>query len=382
MRSPFRALIALVAVGSLVWLALPAQAERTQSDLVIVRPDDVIGEDLYAAGNAIRIEGRIEGDLYAVAFNDVTITGVVTGDVVAVAGRVEVSGQVGGSLRTLAPEVVVDGSVADDVLAAAWRTRVGRGGDVGRDLLNWSVRAAMEGAVGRNLEGQMRSMDLVGEIGGAVQVVVDRLVVAGTARVGGDLVYESGREAEIGSAEIEGNVIRRTALPPNVRLRGLRLLTYVLAFFSVTALGLLVSWAWPARVEEAVGAGRELVASWVTGLAVMVAPLLAGGVVALLVGLSPPEAGVPLALVLAPVVLGLVGVTFILGLLGIIPVSGLVGRRLLKKRSVAAAFLVGWVILAILLALPIVGWLVWVAAVPLGIGAWLRHRKLPEPALS
>jgi hypothetical protein len=217
-------------------------------------------------------------------------------------------------------------------------------------------------------------------VGEGVEVVVDRLVVTGTARVEGDLVYQSGREAQIGNAEIEGNVIRRSALPPNVRLRGLRLLTYVLAFFSVTTLGLLMSWAWPARVEGAVRAGREYVATWVTGLSVVVAPLLAGALVALLVGLSPPEAGVPLALVLAPAVLGLGGVAFVLALAGIVPVSGLVGRRLVKKRSVAAAFLVGWLILAVLSVIPIVGALVWVAAVPLGIGAWLRHGRQPAEA--
>ncbi len=376
MPFPSRLLLGLSVATGVLLLALPARAERTQSDLVIVRPDDVITEDLYAAGNTISVEGRIEGDLYAVAFNSVTISGEVTGDVVAVAGRVEVTGVVGGSLRAVSPKVVVEGDVADDVLVASWETRLERAGRVGRDLLTWSMRAGVDGDVARNLAGQVRSVILTGAVAGGVDLVVDRLTVASTARIDGDLIYQSKRPAEIGEAEIGGNIIQRTALPPNVRLRGLRLLAYTLAVLGVGALAMMLCWAWPKRVEAAVSSARDLVPSWVTGFAVVVSPLLAGGVLAVVVGLSPPEAGVPLALVLVPLVLGLGGMVVILGLLGTVPVAGLVGRVLIKRRSVAAAVLLGWVGISAALLVPVLGLLVLAALVPLGIGAWLRHFEL------
>ena len=107
----------LVAVARLLVLSIPiaAAARLTQSDLVLVRADDVVTEDLYAAGNRITIEGRIEGDLIAAAFEEVVISGEVTGDVTVVAGRVTITGTVGGSVRVAAGRVEVGGSIAEDL---------------------------------------------------------------------------------------------------------------------------------------------------------------------------------------------------------------------------------------------------------------------------
>ena len=56
------ALLAL-ALASVVLGALPAAAERTQSDFVLIREGETVSEDLYAAGDVILIAGLIEGDL-------------------------------------------------------------------------------------------------------------------------------------------------------------------------------------------------------------------------------------------------------------------------------------------------------------------------------
>ena len=104
-----------MAIGFLLLIPIAAGARLTQSDLVLVRADDVVTEDLYAAGNRITVEGRIEGDLIAAAFEDILISGEVTGDVTVVAGRVTITGTVGGSVRVAAGRVRVGGSVAEDV---------------------------------------------------------------------------------------------------------------------------------------------------------------------------------------------------------------------------------------------------------------------------
>jgi hypothetical protein len=102
MHSRSKRRLLTVAVGLLLLIPIAAAARLTQSDLVLVRADDVVTEDLYAAGNRITIEGRVEGDLIAAAFEDVLISGEVTGDVTVVAGRVTITGTVGGSVRVAA----------------------------------------------------------------------------------------------------------------------------------------------------------------------------------------------------------------------------------------------------------------------------------------
>ncbi|MEX0699791.1 MAG: polymer-forming cytoskeletal protein, partial [Acidimicrobiia bacterium] len=131
---PSRSKRLVLVLGLVVFGLSPtlARAEVTQSDFVLVRPEDTITEDLYVAGNTVRVEGRIEGDLYAVAFNEIVVSGVVTGDIVAVGGRVEVSGSVEGSLRAAAGRIVISGSVGDDVLVASWSAEVTSAGSIGR----------------------------------------------------------------------------------------------------------------------------------------------------------------------------------------------------------------------------------------------------------
>jgi cytoskeletal protein CcmA (bactofilin family) len=377
---PSRSKRLVLLLGLVVFGLSPATAlaELTQSDFVLVRPEDTITEDLYAAGNTVRIEGRIEGDLYAVAFNDIVVSGVVTGDVVAMGGRVEISGRVEGSLRAAAGRVVVSGSVGDDVLAASWSAEVTPAGSVGRDLFSWSNRMGMGGVVSRNLGSQGSALSIAGEVGGRVDVTFGRVRVEPTAHIGGDLVYQSPREAEIEGADVGGNVIRRTALPANVRLRGLRLLTYTLALLGIGALALALTWLWPRRVAAAVTVARAGIRTWLTGVVVMLSPVVAAGLLLLVLAWSPPEAGVPLAVVLSPLVLGLLGVVLMVGMVGLVPVAGLVGARILPRRSTAASVLAGVVVLAILVMIPIVHWLVLAIGIPLGIGAWVRHLDLTQ----
>jgi hypothetical protein len=232
--------------------------------------------------------------------------------------------------------------------------------------------------VSRDLGAQASSLNIGGEVGGKADVTVGRVRLEPTARIGGDLIYQSPREAEIENADLGGNVIRRTALPANVRLRGLRLLTYTLALLGVGALALTLTWLWPRRVAAALGVARAGVRTWLTGMVVILSPLVAGGLLFLIVVLSPPEAGLPLAVVLSPLVVGLLGVVLMAALVGVVPVAGLVGSMILPRRSTAAEVLVGLVVLAVLMMVPVVHWLVLAAGIPLGIGSWVRHLNLTQ----
>jgi hypothetical protein len=156
----------------------------------------------------------------------------------------------------------------------------------------------------------------------------------------------------------------------------LRVLTLTLAILGLTAMAMTLTWLWPRRVADTVAQARSGVRTWLTGLAVLLSPVAAAGVLAILVGLSPPEAGIPLALVLLPLVLGLLGVVAMAALVGFVPVAGLIGRRLLPKRSVAAGVLTGMAVLFVALLIPVVSWLVVVVGTPLGIGSWVRHLDL------
>ncbi len=58
---------------------------------VTVAADQVVPDDLYASGEAVRIEGTVHGDLVAAA-REIVITGTVDGDVLAAAQSITITG--------------------------------------------------------------------------------------------------------------------------------------------------------------------------------------------------------------------------------------------------------------------------------------------------
>jgi cytoskeletal protein CcmA (bactofilin family) len=375
MHSRFRRRLLTVAVGLLLLTPIAASARLTQSDLVLVRADDVVTEDLYAAGNRITIEGRIEGDLIAAAFEEVLISGEVTGDVTVVAGRVTVTGTVGGSVRVAAGLVQVGGAIAEDLAVASWETVVDPTGTIGRDLINWGRIGQVAGMVNRDLTGRFSRLALDGEVGGAVDINVGTLAVGPGAEVDGDIAYRSTKEAEVNSSAIGGSVIQRTPLPPNIQVRALQLLTVLLVMFILTAAGLLSASAWPEQFESTMAAAGRGWRTWLSGLGVLVSPLLAAGVLGFILGVAPSAAAVPLVIVLLPVVLGLGGLVLMASLFGVIPAAGAVGRVITRRRaSPPAAVLVGMFLVGIVVLIPFLRWVSAAIIVPLGVGALLGRR--------
>ena len=368
-----RRLLAVVVL--LLSIPVAAAARLTQSDLVLVRVDDVVTEDLYAAGNRITIEGRIEGDLIAAAFEEVLISGEVTGDVTAVASRVTITGTVGGSVRASAGLVQVGGSIAEDLAVAAWETTVDPTGLIGRDLINWGRLGRVEGRVARDLTGRFSRLTLDGQVGGSVDVNVGNLVVGAAAVVDGDVGYRSAREAEVNSNAIGGSVIQRTPLPANIQVRALQLLTVLLVMFILTAAGLLLASAWPEQFQSTMTAAGRGWRTWLAGLGILVSPLLAAGVLGFILGVAPSAAAVPLVIVLLPIVLGLGGLVFLASLLGVIPAAAAVGRIVSRRRaSSPAAVLLGMLLVGIVVLIPGLRWVAAAVMVPLGVGSLLGRR--------
>lgn len=374
---------AMVAVGLLA-LTAPATAERTQSDLVLIREDDVVAEDLYAAGNRIEVQGRIEGDLVAVAFEEILITGEVTGDVLAVASRVGVTGFVGGSLRAAAPTMTIEGEITDDVLAAGWSMTQASPSRIGRDLIVWGRRLEQAGEINRNLEGGPANLILSGRVGGNVEVSVSQLTVTSSADIGGDLAYRSERSAVIAEgATITGSAIQRHPQPPNVRLRALKLLTGVVVVVALTAVGLAVIWAWPGQALASARAVRAgLARCLASGLALAAAPLVVAMTAVVLLGLAPASAGLPLLAVLAPLAVAASGVAATGAIVASVPVAIAIGWRLLPGKSSFTRYLTGMGVLVVVSLIPWAGGPLILLAAMLGLGGWLRGGVLslqPQP---
>ena len=133
-------------------------------------------------------------------------------------------------------------------------------------------------------------------------------------------------------------------------MRALQLLTIVLVMFILTAAGLLLASAWPEQFESTMTAAGRGWRTWLAGLGVLVSPLIAAGVLGLILGVAPSAAAVPLVIVLLPVVLGLGGLVLLAALFGVIPAAGArsdgssSSEDHRRRRSCVGMFLVGIVV--------------------------------------
>lgn len=379
MRSLSRRLIPAVVVGGLLATgALPAvAAETANSEFVIIQPDDVLEDDLYAGAIKVVVEGVIDGDLIAFAGEEVVIEGKVTGSVIAVAPRITVNGEIGGSLRATGNDVWIDGTVGRDVVVAAFDVQLGSGSNVGNDVVVWSWELAALGQIGGDLTGSQRRLSVAGEVDGDIDVSVGQVTVVDTLSVGGDFGYRSDTEAQgLDNATVAGAVVHKTPLPPNIRVRALNFFGRFLVIVFLTITALAIAWGWPDRTQRAIQTVKDAPAkSWGSGALVMASPLFLALIAGLVVGFAPAASSFPLMAILGPLILAALGLVLALSVVAGIPAVGRLGGLTFKRLDIFGALLVGAGLTGLIWLLPIVGWLVPLVVLPLGLGGWMLSWK-------
>lgn len=384
MHSRFRTLglLGLLTAG-LMSLPVPAgAAEVASSDIVLIRPGVIVNDDLIATGLSVRISGEIHGDLLAFAAEEVIIDGLVTGSVTAAAGSVVINGTVEGSVRAAANRVTVTGTIGRDLVITAWNTNLEPGSRVGGEVLAWGFRLSALGIIDEDLTGTQRSLRLAGQIGGNVVVSVSRLAVVDGLEVGGNLGYRSARQATgLELANVEGTIVHRTPLPPNIRVRALTIFAKGMVVLFLTIAAVTVVWGWPDRSKSAIEQVRvKPWKNWLYGAAIFLSPALVIAATAGMLALAPPAAGLPLLAMVVPITLALVGVLLAVGLVAGVPVAAWLGSAIFRKTGPYGAVLAGSAVLGLIWMAPLIGWVVPLLVLPLGLGAWMLDRKVDAGA--
>ncbi len=328
-------LVGLLIVPS-VW------AVETQSgDQVIIGPDEVVDDDLYATANQVVVEGTVRGDLVAFG-QSVTVDGTVEGDLIAAGQSVEIGGEVDDDVRIAGQALLLGegASVGDDLIAAAYSLENEPESNVGGTLWYAGYQALLAGTVGEDLAAAANALTLGGEIGGDADADVDGeeggagppgflpvpqvpiptvepgLTLTDSALIGGNLTYRSSTEAQIDpQAQIEGDVVREERPVEEEDEEATRsplaegVLDALGSLVSLVLVGLLLMWLVPGWIRRrAYTVLDRPLASLSWGLLGLVAFLILGLVILL--------ATILLAIVLGLLTLGsLVALIVVLGLL-------------------------------------------------------------------
>lgn len=255
------------------------------------------------------------------------------------------------------PAWAADDLVAPDQIVLSGRADVPRGRTVGQVVVFRGV-ASIQGVAHGDVVVLSGRANIGGQVSGNVVALDGTVVLGPAAQVRGDVISR-GTVAVREGAQVQGEIRRNVPLSLRAPLEIVGpFATWLAVTVSVLLLGLLLLWIAPRGSDAVLATARR--APWASaGLGIgflLGVPLLALGLALTLVGL-------PLALV---VLLALGLVLFV----GYAWAAWILGRALLPPpRGRIVTFLVGFAILRIAGALPLVGGISWILASALGIGA-------------
>ncbi len=355
----------LMLTAALAAASTPAAAQETEAGAVVTVPSGEVREgDLYAAGEAVRVLGRLAGDLVAGA-QRVIVDGQVEGDVFAAARTVDLRGAIGDSTRVVGEQVIVDATIDGDLIAGANRVQILQSTVIRGGVAAAASSLEIDGTVEEDLRAAAGELVLRGTVRGDANVIADRLDLAPDARIEGDLDYRTriplSPEA---AARVAGAVRYEEPIDEHEDDGG-------------AAWGFLF-WTWQAGAALlagllAVALARPLVqqlASAIAGETTLGALLGFGAFLIVPVG----AAVVMMTLVGLPI--GIIAMLLFTVALYVakLPIAAWAGDQLLARAgrpdaSPYAAMAVGILALYLLFEIPWLGGLFWLAATWLGLGA-------------
>ena len=367
-------------VETLVWilaavlaLAGGAEARALEVQELLIKKGVQRG-DQYLAGKTVDVHGKVEGDITMAAFQ-AGLDGVATGDVNAVGLLVHVGGVVHDDVRALGGKVIIQGWVGDGLLAAGGEITITRNTRVGGDAMLAGRRIVNHGDVEGDIDAVGSYVEIDGDVGGAVRVRSDEVVIGPRARLSGDLVVHGANPPRIDPrATLGGKVTVEGPVPPTWRERAVgavREALMQLGFLLLAAVWMAVA---PTLSRDAAalewrspGFAETLGIAAVFGL-----PLAAVLLAATVVGI--------------PVAIGLMAAWVLLVLAGYastaIALGGLLAARLRRGPGFARTReRLLWTLAALLLlrvaaAIPVAGWMVTAAAVLAGAGGVANAARL------
>jgi cytoskeletal protein CcmA (bactofilin family) len=370
--------IGLMLAAALAGAPAPAGAQEAEAGAVVTIPSGEVREgDLYTAGESVRIDGRLAGDLVAAA-QRLLVNGQIDGDLFAVGRTIDLRGPVGDSTRIVGDQLTVNATIDGDLIAGGNRLRLLEAAVIRGGVVAAASSVEIEGTVEKNLRVAAGEIVVRGTVSGDANLIADRLELAPGARIDGDLDYRA-----------------RIPLSPEAAARVAGTVRYEEAVDGDdedddSALGSVLFWSWQTGAALlagllAVALFRRVVQELVTAIAgattlgallgfgaFLIVPVSAVVAMATLVGL-------PIGLI----AMLLFGVALYVAKL---PIAVWAGGRLLAlagrpDASSYAAMAVGILVLYLLFAIPWIGWLMWLAAAWLGFGAMVlagrRYLQIP-----
>lgn len=351
----------ILSLGATVGLATVSQAQWSDSvrgqDKVTVAVGETHSGSLYAAGDQVVIDGKVEGDLYC-ATRELIISddAEVTGDVLCAVQTATIDGRVGQNARLAGQYLNIDNSIGGSVTFFGQDLKLRADSSVAGDVNGAGQIFNLGGPVGGDVVVAVERLSLQSTVAGNVDVAVMRLELTGGAQVEGNLNYAAENAASFDQTKVAGEVSFNDSTASNqTQGNSFGWLVWLLATMLACALALVLLVPHFVERSRAMATRKFATVSLIGFAAVFGTPILA-------------------IMLMMTVVLLPLGVLLMLAWAGVMLISHglfayLLGSLALKsQRNVLIRMAVGVVILFILYAVPLINFFAIIIATVVGSG--------------
>ena len=255
---------------------------------VIIEAGEIINDDLYIGANRFVLEGTVDGDL-VVGAREIVINGRVIGDLWGAAQNIIINGTIEDDAHLAGGIILLESNaqIRDDLLASGFGVEMVAGASLGGDLVSSGYQTLMAGQVGKSALVSSNAVDVRGSISGdleasvgdpnqrrlpfsafslipntpPIETLAPGLMVAETAQIGGNLIYESPAQIEIPEGAVAGAVQFEEMQPednqqpgkdPNQTPTIRWLLKTVKKLVALLFLASLITWLFPGLIKKSV----------------------------------------------------------------------------------------------------------------------------------
>jgi len=201
-------------MGALVCaLALPpaaAAADVEHGDPSYTLPaGQEVKNDLIVVADRTRIDGDVDGDLIAFS-NNLTVNGHIRGDILAFGSAVRINGPVDGNVRICSQALSLDSTVAKNVMVWTGALELDEKTAIGGSLTMFSGASELNGKIAGDLLAYSGTLEINGSLGRDATIRGDRLVIGPTGEIQGQTKYTGRRQPEVAAGAKLGSPIQIT----------------------------------------------------------------------------------------------------------------------------------------------------------------------------
>lgn len=188
---------ALACVLGLTPSARAAEMEHGDPSYTLPAGQEVNNDLIVVAGRA-RIDGDVDGDLISFS-SSLTVNGHVKGDIIAFGQEIVVNGPVDGNVRVWCQSLSLNSTIAKNVMTWDEQVALDEKASVGGSLMTGGANAELDGHIGGDVLALVGDLTINGRLDRDLTIRGDRLTIGSTAQIGGKTKYEGRGQPDIAS---------------------------------------------------------------------------------------------------------------------------------------------------------------------------------------